>query len=112
VPGAPESYRISDPCKKLPSKFLGQYLCFSRLPDQPKIYVQDAIRRERESELVGSLLKSSSTHIVHLQAERGWKAALRKRLPTCAALSRWTRHRFEIPCSRKEIETYCVWSLV
>jgi len=87
------------PLQKLPPKFLGQYL-------------QEAIRRERESELVGSLLKSSSTHIVHLRAERGWKAALRKRLPTCAALSRWTRHRFEIRCSWKEIETYCVWSLV
>jgi benzoyl-CoA 2,3-dioxygenase component A len=49
--------------QKLPSTFLGQYLCFSRVPDQPKIHVQDAIRRERESERVGSLLKSFSTHI-------------------------------------------------
>lgn len=41
--------------------FLGQHLCFSRAPDQPKTYVQDAIRRE--SELVGSLLAASSTHV-------------------------------------------------
>jgi benzoyl-CoA 2,3-epoxidase subunit A len=49
------------PLQKLPTTLLSQHLCFSRVPDQPKTYVQDAIRRE--SEMVGSLLQSPSTHV-------------------------------------------------
>jgi benzoyl-CoA 2,3-dioxygenase component A len=49
------------PLQELPSTFLGQHLCFSRVPDQPKTYVQDALRRE--CELVGCLLEAASTHV-------------------------------------------------
>src|ERR1700756_1902283 len=37
-----------------------------------------------------------------LRAERARKAALRKHLPTSAALSCWTGHRFERPCNCKD----------
>jgi benzoyl-CoA 2,3-epoxidase subunit A len=57
----PEELPYFGPLQKLPQSFLARHLCFSRVPDQPKTYVQDAIRRE--SELVGSLLKAPSTHV-------------------------------------------------
>ncbi|WP_455374533.1 benzoyl-CoA 2,3-epoxidase subunit BoxA [Limibacillus halophilus] len=49
------------PLKKVPSSLLQQQLCYSRLPDQPKEYVQDRMRKNGED--LAELLKSKETHI-------------------------------------------------
>jgi len=92
APGTAAVFRI---LQKLPPTFLGQDLRFSRMPNQPKIYVEDASCAK-----VSWSARCSSRPPAHrLRAERARKAALRKHLPTSAALSCWTGHRFERPCS-------------
>ncbi len=58
---APQELPYFGPLQKVPKTLLDQELVFSRLPDQPKEYVQDRMRR-RAADLAG-LLKKDTTHV-------------------------------------------------
>lgn len=49
------------PLMKLPDKLIEKELVFSRLPDRPREYVQDRLRRQAET--VAALLKSGNTYV-------------------------------------------------
>ncbi|MAM63125.1 benzoyl-CoA 2,3-epoxidase subunit BoxA [Maritimibacter sp. UBA3975] len=49
------------PLKKVPEPFMRKVFAFSRLEDQPKHYVQDKLREEKDA--VGKLLSSDKAHI-------------------------------------------------
>jgi benzoyl-CoA 2,3-dioxygenase component A len=57
----PEELPYFGPLQKVPARLLGQFLCYSRVPETPKTYVQDRIRVE--SDLVASLLREPATHV-------------------------------------------------
>jgi benzoyl-CoA 2,3-dioxygenase component A len=45
----------------VPESLLSKHLCYSRVPDRPKTYVQDLMRRE--ASMVAGLLQSEATHL-------------------------------------------------
>jgi benzoyl-CoA 2,3-dioxygenase component A len=47
--------------QKVPSRLLGKYFCYSRVPDQPRVYVQDRIRSEMIQ--IATLLRDDKTHV-------------------------------------------------
>lgn len=57
----PESLPYFGPLKKVPENFLHKHLVFSRLPDQPKEYVQD--RMLVEAEAVADILADPAAYI-------------------------------------------------
>ena len=57
----PEELPYFGPLQKVPATLLEQHLVFSRLPGQPKEYVQDRMRRN--SGTVADLLADAATHI-------------------------------------------------
>ena len=58
---APESLPYFGPLKKVPHSLLQQHLVFSRMPGQPREYVQDRMRAETGA--VAGMLGDPSTHI-------------------------------------------------
>ena len=67
----PEELPYFGPLQKLPASFLTSHLCFSRVPGQPRTYVQDGIRREAQS--VAGMLKEPATHVFSLPSEGNGK---------------------------------------
>jgi benzoyl-CoA 2,3-epoxidase subunit A len=57
----PEELPYFGPLQKVPEKYLTKHFCYSRVPDQPRIYVQDKIRAEEKT--LSELLNKSETHI-------------------------------------------------
>ena len=57
----PEELPYFGPLQKVPDKLLGKHFCYSRVPGQPRVYVQDRIRSE--AAVVSALLKDPNTHI-------------------------------------------------
>jgi benzoyl-CoA 2,3-dioxygenase component A len=57
----PEELPYFGPLQKVPEKLLGKYFCYSRVPGQPRVYVQDRIRSE--AAVVAALLNDANTHI-------------------------------------------------
>lgn len=57
----PDSLPYFGPLAKVPSALLDKHLVFSRLPDQPKEYVQDRMRTEET--IVADLLQDPKTHV-------------------------------------------------
>ncbi|HEX8168091.1 MAG TPA: benzoyl-CoA 2,3-epoxidase subunit BoxA [Beijerinckiaceae bacterium] len=57
----PEELPYFGPLQKVPASLLTQHLCYSRVPGQPKTYVQDRLRAEEAA--VAALLKEPSTHV-------------------------------------------------
>ncbi|MDZ7839395.1 MAG: benzoyl-CoA 2,3-epoxidase subunit BoxA [Gammaproteobacteria bacterium] len=49
------------PLQKLPDKLIEKELVFSRMPDQPREYVQDRLRKKAET--VASLLRKDTTYV-------------------------------------------------
>jgi benzoyl-CoA 2,3-epoxidase subunit A len=45
----------------VPEKLLGKYFCYSRVPGEPRVYVQDRIRTEASA--VAGLLNNEHTHV-------------------------------------------------
>lgn len=58
---SPQALPYFGPLQKVPEKLLGKYLCYSRVPGQPRVYVQDRIRSE--SAAVAALLRDPNTHV-------------------------------------------------
>jgi benzoyl-CoA 2,3-dioxygenase component A len=57
----PDSLPYFGPLNKVPSSLLQKHLVFSRLPGQPKEYVQDRMRVEED--IVAEMLQDPKTHI-------------------------------------------------
>jgi benzoyl-CoA 2,3-dioxygenase component A len=57
----PQELPYFGPLQKVPEKLLRKHLCYSRLPDQPKVYVQDRLRNE--GEIIAGLLGDLRTHV-------------------------------------------------
>lgn len=57
----PEELPYFGPLQKVPEKLLGKYFCYSRVPGEPRVYVQDRIRSEGAQ--IAKLLGDPHTHI-------------------------------------------------
>ncbi len=57
----PEELPYFGPLQKVPERLLGKYFCYSRVPNQPRVYVQDRIRTEAAQ--ITKLLGDSNTHV-------------------------------------------------
>ncbi len=57
----PEELPYFGPLQKVPDKLLGKFFCYSRVPDQPRVYVQDRIRSEAPQ--IAKLLGDANTHV-------------------------------------------------
>lgn len=57
----PESLPYFGPLKKIPSELLSKHLAFSRIDDQPKRYVQDALRENED--MIADLLDDPNCYI-------------------------------------------------
>ena len=57
----PQELPYFGPLNKLPGSLIEKHLVYSRLPDEPKEYVQD--RMLKESDTIAELLKTNQTHI-------------------------------------------------
>ncbi len=57
----PEELPYFGPLQKVPEKLLGKYFCYSRVPDQPRVYVQDRIRSEMAQ--IATVLRDDTTHV-------------------------------------------------
>ncbi|MBI3701681.1 MAG: benzoyl-CoA 2,3-epoxidase subunit BoxA [Afipia sp.] len=57
----PEELPYFGPLQKVPDKLLGKYFCYSRVPNEPRVYVQDRIRSEATQ--IAKLLGDPKTHI-------------------------------------------------
>lgn len=57
----PQSLPYFGPLGKMSEKLLQKHLVFSRMPDQPKEYVQDRIRKEEE--IVAQMLQDPHTYV-------------------------------------------------
>jgi benzoyl-CoA 2,3-epoxidase subunit A len=57
----PQELPYFGPLQKVPEKLLAKHLCYSRVPDQPRVYVQDRLRDEGTK--IGHLLGDPQTHI-------------------------------------------------
>lgn len=57
----PEELPYFGPLQKVPESLLTKFFAWSRVPGEPKVYVQDLMRRE--AALMADLLKSDRTHL-------------------------------------------------
>ncbi len=57
----PEELPYFGPLQKIPASLLTQRLCFSRVPEQPRTYVQDRIREDGAQ--IARLLSDANTHV-------------------------------------------------
>jgi len=57
----PEELPYFGPLQKVPARLLAQHLCYSRVPGEARIYVQDRIRTEGAA--VAPLLPEANTHV-------------------------------------------------
>jgi benzoyl-CoA 2,3-dioxygenase component A len=57
----PEELPYFGPLQKVPEKLLAKHFCYSRVPGEPRVYVQDRIRTEASA--VAGLLNDARTHV-------------------------------------------------
>ena len=57
----PEELPYFGPLQKVPDKLLGKHFCYSRVPNEPRVYVQDRIRSEAAA--MAALLGHANTHV-------------------------------------------------
>lgn len=57
----PEELPYFGPLQKVSSKLLEKYFCYSRVPNEPRVYVQDRIRSEMAQ--IAALLRDEKTHV-------------------------------------------------
>ncbi len=102
----PEELPYFGPLQRVPGKLLTQHLCYSRVPGQDRVYVQDGIRGQGEN--VAALLRSQATH-VYLCGLKGMEAGVEEAFAevcTAAHLD-WSRLKNEMrEAGRYHVETY------
>lgn len=102
----PESLPYFGPLKKVPGSVLQQHLVFSRVPGQPKEYVQD--RMLAEAEAVAEMLADPATHI-YICGLKGMEEGVEKALTGIAESigQPWGALRDEMrDAGRYHVETY------
>jgi benzoyl-CoA 2,3-dioxygenase component A len=57
----PEELPYFGPLQKVPEKLLNKHFCYSRVPGEPRVYVQDRLRGEADR--IIALLRSDQTHV-------------------------------------------------
>lgn len=72
---SPEALPYFGPLNKVPTELLQTHMVFSRLPGQPKEYVQDRMMIEQET--VGDMLRDANTHI-YICGLRGMEEGVEK----------------------------------
>ena len=103
---SPQELPYFGPLQRVPEKLLTQHLCYSRVPNEPRVYVQDRIRSEMTS--VGELLRDSGTH-VYICGLRGMETGVDEAFAdTCRASSiDWSDlKRTMRESGRYHVETY------
>ena len=103
---APDSLPYFGPLKKVPDSVLQKHLVFSRLPDQPKEYVQD--RMMVEDEVIAEMLHDPKTHI-YICGLRGMEEGVEKAFANIAESAGlpWTATRDAMrEDGRYHVETY------
>lgn len=103
----PEELPYFGPLKKVPSSLLRQDMVFSRLPDQPKEYVQDRMRKGADD--IAGYLKDDNTHIF-ICGLRGMETGVDEALETICRqndLKEWTELKAKMrEEGRYHVETY------
>ncbi len=103
---SPQELPYFGPLMKLPQSFIDINLAFSRVPDQPKHYVQDLIRIEHDK--VAALLRDDSTY-VYLCGLKGMEVGVLAAFDTVCnqhALDWSSLHPRLLAEGRLHIETY------
>ncbi len=57
----PEELPYFGPLQKVPDALLAKHFCYSRVPGEPKTYVQDRIRAEKDA--LSAILRQPATHV-------------------------------------------------
>ena len=94
------------PLMKLPERLIRKEVCFSRLPGQPKEYVQD--RMLKQAEEVAALLQDDKTHL-YICGLKGMESGLHEALESICRGPRmeWRSLRSEmLESGRFHVETY------
>lgn len=78
---SPDTLPYFGPLNKVPDALLQKHMVFSRLPDQPREYVQD--RMMAEAETIADLLQDAKTHI-YVCGLRGMEEGVEKTLTNIA----------------------------
>jgi benzoyl-CoA 2,3-dioxygenase component A len=102
----PEELPYFGPLQKVPDELLGKHLCYSRIPDAPRVYVQDRIRSEAAT--VTALLRDPQTH-VYICGLKGMESGVEQAFAdVCRAASmEWTDFKAVMRTSgRYHVETY------
>ncbi|MBV9077248.1 MAG: benzoyl-CoA oxygenase, partial [Methylobacteriaceae bacterium] len=102
----PEELPYFGPLQKVPATLLAQHLCYSRVPGEPKTYVQDRIRAEAAT--LAGLVGRPETH-VYICGLKGMEAGVDEAFAdVCrAAALDWTALKAEMRGSgRYHVETY------
>jgi benzoyl-CoA 2,3-epoxidase subunit A len=69
----PQELPYFGPLQKVPEKLLSQHLCYSRIPGQQRVYVQDRIRAEGHK--LASLLREQNT-LIYLCGLKGMESGV------------------------------------
>jgi benzoyl-CoA 2,3-epoxidase subunit A len=102
----PEELPYFGPLQKVPEKLLIKRFAYSRIPGEPKTYVQDAMRREQM--LIAGFIDSPATHI-YICGLKGMEQGVDAALDDicCGAAIEWTELRAAMRQSgRYHVETY------
>jgi benzoyl-CoA 2,3-dioxygenase component A len=102
----PEELPYFGPLQKVPARLLNQFLCYSRVPGQPKTYVQDRLRLE--SDTVANLLREPATHI-YICGLKGMESGVDEAFADVCrhASTDWTALKNDMRASgRYHVETY------
>lgn len=102
----PEELPYFGPLKKVPSDVLDQELVFSRLPDSPKEYVQDRLRKRADD--IAELLQDDNSHIF-VCGLKGMEAGVTEALADICRLNGldWRAvHAAMLKTGRFHVETY------
>src|SRR3954462_12822479 len=102
----PEELPYFGPLQKVPAKLLGQHLCYSRVPGEPRTYVQDRICTEGPA--VARLLREPATH-VYICGLRGMEAGVDEAFADVCrqAGTDWSTLKTEMRAAgRYHVETY------
>jgi benzoyl-CoA 2,3-epoxidase subunit A len=102
----PEELPYFGPLQKVPEGLLRKHFAYSRIPGQPKVYVQDMMRQRADE--VGILLKHPQTH-VYLCGLRGMESGVEEAFATICRNggAEWEALRANVRASgRFHVETY------
>lgn len=102
----PEELPYFGPLQKVPENLLSKHFCYSRVPGEPRTYVQDRIRKEAAA--VTSLLRDTQTH-VYICGLKGMESGVEEAFSdVCRAASMdWAELKATMRASgRYHVETY------